>query len=226
MNPSNWNSAALAALLALVGALAWWLQLQPDLEVDAEALATLPSEIAEYRAQDVPMETIVESALHADFNLQRAYISPETIVWLYIGYYGTARGGRPEHTPRGCYTGAGWGIEASRTLEVANTGALRVNEYRVERDGESRLVHFWYRSHRRTGMLGGWDQNVDRLLGRLSDGRADGALIRLSTPLVRGDEVSARGRLMAFASTLDPLVAVRWPEEYPARPGSRVARES
>jgi hypothetical protein len=65
-------------------------------------------------------------------------------------------------------------------------------------------------------MLGGWDQNVDRFIGRLSSGRADGALIRLSTPLPDDNVIGARGRLMAFASQLDPLIAERWPSESEA----------
>jgi hypothetical protein len=77
-------------------------------------------------------------------------------------------------------------------------------------------VHFWYRSAQRTGMLGGWDQNADRFVGRLTDGRADGALVRISTPISGDDEISARGRLLGFASVLDPLLAERWPTESEA----------
>ena len=216
----------LCVLLAAVGALAWWLQLQPPLRVDATALATLPSTVDSWQAVDVPLEAAVEAELRADMNLQRLYRHPTGHeIWLYVGYYGTDRGGRPEHTPRGCYTGAGWGIESSRSLDVDPGGGLRVNEYVVERDGERQLVHFWFRSHRRTGLLGGLDQNVDRLVGRLRDGRADGALVRLSTDLRDGDLVQARGRLLAFASALDPMLAERWPEERPADeavPGTRV----
>jgi hypothetical protein len=65
-------------------------------------------------------------------------------------------------------------------------------------------------------MLGGWDQNVDRFVGRLTDGQADGALIRISTPLDGSDEITARGRLLGFASVVDPLIAERWPTESEA----------
>jgi hypothetical protein len=65
-------------------------------------------------------------------------------------------------------------------------------------------------------MLGGWHQNVDRFVGRLTHGRADGALIRISTPLSGGDVIGARGRLLGFASALDPLLAERWPTESEA----------
>lgn len=207
----------LCLALAAVGAFAWWLQLRPELRVRAGELSTLPERIGDWRGETIPLDGAVESVLDADANVQRAYTHAVTgdLVWLYVGYYGTARGGRPEHTPRGCYTGAGWAIEATRTLAVPGSERLRVNEYRVAREGRERLVHFWYRSHRRTGMVGGLDQNLDRIAGRLLHGRADGALIRLSTPLPDGDVPAARSRLQALAAAVDPLIAERWPEERP-----------
>jgi len=214
------GTGILCALLLAVGGLSWWLALKPALRADGSRLLELPQQIESWSGHKIPLETTVEAELRADTNVQRAYVHPSGgVVWLYIGYYGTARGGRPEHTPRGCYTGAGWSIEEARVLSIGPGSALRVNEYRVERDGEQHLVHFWYRSHRRTGILGGLDQNVDRLLGRLLDGRADGALIRISTPLPRGgdgDEIAARSRLFAFATQLDPLVGKLWPVEHRA----------
>jgi EpsI family protein len=200
--------------MMVVGALGWYLRLGPDLQLDASPLTNVPTRIGRWLSTDVPLASFVESELRADFNFQRTYLTRSgDKVWLYVGYYGTARGGRPEHTPRGCYTGAGWGIKSSRTVEIDSNDEFRANEYLVEQRGEQRLVHFWYRSHRRTGILGGLDQNVDRLLGRLLDGRADGALVRISTPLSGDDTTTARGRLLSFASLLDPLLAKHWPIE-------------
>ena len=211
------GTAALCVVLLLVGAFAWWLQIQPERVVDARALGTLPRSIGVWRGYDIPIEDTVEAELQADFNLQRAYETPEgALLWIYVGYYGTSRGGRPEHTPRFCYTGAGWGIESSQRLRVDPDGPLQVTEYLVEREGERRLVHFWFRSHRRTGMTGGLDQNLDRMAGRLFDGRADGALIRVSTPLDESDLEAVRDRLLAFAAELDLLIGARWPDETPA----------
>lgn len=213
---SRAQSIGLLLVMVAAGALAWQLQLGPRLRVDASELASLPRQVGAWEALDVPLEAAVESELRADFNLQRVYrMRTGEPLWLYIGYYGTRRGGRPEHTPRGCYTGAGWGIVSTRTLDVDRKNGLRANEYVVEREGQRRLIHFWYRSHRRTGILGGLDQNIDRLLGRLFDARADGALIRVSTPIYGDDPIAARGRLLSFASRIDPLVGERWPTELP-----------
>lgn len=212
--PGTLGLALLIAALLTVGALGWWLQLRPSLEPDARSLSTLPYAIAGFRGRDIPLESTVEAELRADANVQRAYVHPATgdLVWLYLGYYGTARGGRPEHTPRGCYTGAGWAITEAR---VVPGGAGPVNEYLVQKDGERRLVHFWYRSWRTPAMTGGIDQNLDRMAGRLLAGRADGALIRVSTPITSSAE-AARSRLAAFERELAALVGERWPVEHPA----------
>jgi EpsI family protein len=207
-------TALLVAALVGVGAAGWWLQLRPDLDVDATALASLPTQIDGWSAQDVALDDAVEAELRADLNLQRVYLdSTGSVVWMYVGYYGTERGGRPEHTPRGCYTGAGWSIEETRRVPADASGERFVNEYLVARDGARQLVHFWFRSQRSERLLGGLDQNLDRVIGRLADGRADGALVRLSADLEGGDEVAARGRLLAFGAALEPLLAERWPRE-------------
>ena len=210
------ESVVLIVVMLIVGAIGWKLRLGPQLQVDASSFADFPTRIGRWQSVDILLDSAVELELQADFHLQRAYFTrSDGPVWLYVGYYGTQRGGRPEHTPRGCYTGAGWGIESSRTVESGPNDDLRVNEYLVVQRGERRLVHFWYRSHRRTGILGGLDQNIDRLLGRLLDGRADGALIRVSTPIIRNDTIAARGRLLSFSSLLDPLLGEHWPIEVP-----------
>ena len=210
--------AIACAVLLAVGALGWWLQLRPSLTVDASPLASFPETIGAWRARDVPLADSVEQELRADFNIQRVYVHPsgDTIV-LYVGYYGTERGGRPEHVPHACYTGAGWGIEAAQPIVADPETGRRVNEFLVERDGARRLVHYWYRSFRRSGLLGGLDQNLDRLAGRLLDGRADGALVRISASLDQLDEVEARSRLLAFGAALEPLLAAHWPLERPSK---------
>lgn len=212
---SNLEIAGMIALMILVGLAGWKLSDRAELGVDASRLAELPAKVGPWQSVDVPMEPAVESELRADFNLQRAYVArTQDPVVLYVGYYGTRRGGRPEHTPQGCYTGAGWGIAATRTLSIGQAGGLRANEYLVERDGEEQLVVFWYRSFRRTGILGGLDQNLDRLIGLMREGRADGALVRISTLVHEGDVVGARSRLQSFASLIDPLLGEHWPVEF------------
>ena len=199
-------------MLLLVGAVAWGLALRPHLIVDATALSALPTRLGSWTSEDVPLEATVESMLRADYNVQRLYRHEiGDVVWVYLGYYGTARGGTPEHTPQVCYKAQGWQIEDHQVIEVA--GGLRVNELLVSLAGERQLVHYWFRSFRRTGLRGGFDQLVDHLVGRLLHGRADGSLVRVSTRIEDGERDSARTRLLAFDTSFDDLLAAHWPRE-------------
>jgi EpsI family protein len=206
---------ALVVALVAVGAAAWSLQLRPTLHVDASPLEALPRALDGWEAVDVPLEESVESMLRADHNVQRVYAHGlGGLVWLYVGYYGTERGGQPEHTPAVCYRAHGWNVGERRVLEIDPRRGLRVNEFVVEKGGRRELVHFWFRSYRSTGLLGGIDQTLDRLVGRLLRGRADGSLVRISTALGGdGDEAAARARLAQFAAELESALALHWPDE-------------
>jgi EpsI family protein len=204
--------ALLAACLVLAGALAWWIQLREAVDSDPTTLGALPTRIAGHEGRDIPIEQAAEAMLQADFHVQREYAGPfGEPVWLYVGYYGTVRGGTPEHTPRACYTAHGWRIRAEQSVVVDRERGSRAREYRVEVGGHEQLVHFWYRTFRGTGLLSLSALRVDHFVGRLLTGRADGALVRLSTPLRDGDVVAARSRLLGFAAALEPLLEDHWP---------------
>jgi len=206
---------ALAVALVLTGAVSWHAYLRPTLSVDPASLGSIPHRIGPWSGADHPVDGGVERMLAADYNLQRTYAHPVgDIVWFYVGYYGTERGGRPEHTPWVCYPTNGWKIVRRDVVTTPGVEDWQANELVIEKDGSRRLVHFWYQSYRRTAMTGGVDQAVDRLLGRLFDGRADGSLVRISTPVSdRSAETAARSRLFAFGREVVPLLREHWPTE-------------
>lgn len=215
MNSDRWLTIGLALVVLAAGAVSWDVYLRTPLSVRAESLSEIPIQIDRWSGEDLEVESGVAEMLDADFNVQRIYEHPVGgFLWLYVGYYGTQRGGRPEHTPWACYPSNGWNILRRDVIDV---DGFRANEILVEREGELRLVHFWYQSHRKTGMLGDFDQAIERLRGRVFDGRADGSLIRLSTPIDGPDsESGARVRLKQFAGALAPLLKEHWPEERSA----------
>lgn len=217
--------AALLLLIAAAGGFAWSFALASPLVADPSPLATMPLELEGWSGTDVPVEADVEAMLRADFNLQRSYLLPTgEEVWVYVGYYGTQRGGRPEHTPPTCYEANGYRIFDDRTMLVDAARGLRVRELAVELDGERRLAHFWYRTRRRTGILGGLGISVERLRRRFEDGRGDAALLRVSTGIEGQDLEPSRARLVAFDLLLDRAIAERWPGETAQgerRPASR-----
>jgi EpsI family protein len=218
MNGERWMTIGLALVVLATGAVSWDVYLRAPLAVRAETLAEIPIEITNWHGENIAVQTDVAEMLDADFNVQRVYQHPiGGFLWLYVGYYGTERGGRPEHTPWVCYPSNGWRIERNEVVKLLDDEVGRVNELLVERDGERRLVHFWYQSSRSSGMLGDFDQAVDRLISRLGSGRADGSLVRISVPLQGpGDEATARLQLIAFGRQVAPLLRVHWPSESKA----------
>jgi len=213
---SRWLRAetVLVVALLLAGGAAWGLHARKQLVARPESLEGISRELAGLLAADIPVGDETAQLLMADYHLQRAYEHDlGGLVWLYVGYYGTARGGTPEHTPRTCYGAQGWQVEEQTVLPFGVGGGLRTNEYVVANAGQRRLVHFYYRSFRSSGVLSLLRLRWDHFLGNLQDGRADGALVRLSAPIAAGDHLAARSRLLGFAAGLEAELAEHWPEE-------------
>lgn len=216
---------ALCLGLGLAGVAAWWLTLRAPLRAEAASLEALPMKIGRYEAETIRIEDTVESILNATYNVQRAYHHPlGEVVWLYLGYYSTERGGTPEHTPRACYSAHGWEVARARTLVRDPLTERVANEYIVELAGAERMVLFWYQSFRAEDLLSTWALRIDHIRGQLSEGRADGALVRLSTPIQHGDREAARSRLLAFAADLSPEIERHWPLEIPVAASAAAAR--
>ena len=206
----------LVVVLLAAGAAGWGMAFQPAFNESPASLGTLPHELGGFIGEDLPIEAAVESMLRADFNLQRAYQhSLGDLVWLYLGYYGTERGGTPEHTPDVCYWANGWEVVHDETVTLPGVEGASAREFIVEQGGHQRFVLYWYRSYRAEGIPSTPLLHWDHFAGRLTTGRADGALIRLSTPMPDRDVESARARTRRFAAELVPAIAERWPSANP-----------
>ena len=171
-------------------------------------------------------EDSVYAVLNADANLLRNYVSPATREWtnLYIGYYGTAKGGRASHLPQFCYTGQGWAIEDWDvvSLNSPDLGPVRINRMVVRKGIERQLVYFWFQSENQV-MATGLEQNWYKFHHKFLYDRNDGAFVRVSLPFPHGKEADTEEKARAFSQAIMPLVAQHWPVERqpPPRVGIR-----
>jgi EpsI family protein len=202
--------ALLAGLYLLLGALE-----RGPVVVAARTLSGLPTTLAGCRSSEFRFEDRVMKELDPDDTLSRQYapLSGGRPIVLYVGYYGTAKGGRTGHNPYACYPGAGWAIVSDARVEVSFGGRpVKVNQIVVRRGSEEEVVLFWYQTQGENVAARGLQQNLNRLKQRLLYGRDDGAFVRLSTESA-GDSTGASRKLRRFAAELMPQLSAHWPLE-------------
>jgi EpsI family protein len=113
-------------------------------------LERLPVGISDYSGIDDSFSDSVYKELNADKHVYRHYRDKSgSQIDLYIGCYGTGKGGRTGHDPHGCLPGAGWKIpELKRVKVTSQTYANGVDIYYVlAQKGEiHESVFHWYQA--------------------------------------------------------------------------------
>lgn len=180
-------------------------------------LENLPMEIAGFRGLEGRFPDSVYKELNADRHVYRHYRDRTgRQVHLYIGYYGTAKGGRTGHNPYACLPGAGWAIIEARNLRLKTrkfADGVDLN-WVLARKGEvyETVIH-WYQSAGVIVLATGFDQNIQRFLGRILHNRNDGAFVRVSV-LTHEEGLPAAGDLArSFSVNILDLLPDYWPVE-------------
>ena len=189
--------------------------LRPPLKVTDVRLDQIPLQVESLAGTEMHFEDSVYAVLNADGNVLRNYVGPDgNGINLYIGYYGTSKGGRAEHLPQYCFTGQGWSIEKWDfvAFDLPGAGTARVNRMIVKKGDQRQLVYFWFQSEA-TVMATGWEQNWYKFRHRLRHDRNDGTLVRVALDLQAGQEIEAEERAKRFSRIVMPLVARFWPIE-------------
>lgn len=213
------NRAFLISVLGMVVTLVTvgGLSARPSPAVVRTNLEYLPLQIAGYNGTDDTFPESVYQELNADKHVYRHYRSGNgSQLDLYIGYYGTAKGGRTGHNPYACLPGAGWAIVDARNIRVWQpqpSSDVEVNYVQARRNGVNTVMVHWYQSAGSTVMSTGMQQNIERFWGRLLHNRNDGAFVRISTQVPDERVEDAAARVEDFAGQILQLLPGYWPVE-------------
>jgi len=192
-----------------------------NVEISRVNLDGLPKVIGGLTSSELRLEGSIVQELDPDVYVYRNYHDRDgRIINLYIGYYGTRKGGRTGHNPYACYPGAGWAIirEHKKQIQVEHRGnadTITVNTLFVRRGDVQQLVYHWYQTAGSTVVSSGFAQNLNRFKNRLLYNRNDGAFIRVSMDL-GGDWKDVANDIDMFIQELWPLLVEYWPEERDA----------
>jgi exosortase D (VPLPA-CTERM-specific) len=168
-----------------------------------QSFSRFPIQLGPWEGKHVHVDPEIVAATGASTVLNADFMNPgQGPVSLWIAYYENQKSGASVHSPMTCLTGGGWKTVHSEVFELAP--GKPINYLILDQGGNRMAVYYWYYERGRWlasdygHKLGiGWDRLVSK--------RADGALVRLITP-VGGNEEQARRRLDGFLQKLSPVL--------------------
>lgn len=199
---------ALAACgMALAAALAMALPERVPAPFMRESFTRFPVALAAWQGGDdqrLPPET--EAILAADDYLLRLYADPaQGGAWVeFFGawYQDEHRGGT--HSPEVCLPAGGWEIASIRQVEVTgHAGPFSLNRVMVQKGLNRMLVYYWY-DQQGLRTASSFRSKLALTAARVTTGRGDGAIVRLTTPILPGEsEELAEARLQSMLQAVD-----------------------
>lgn len=181
---------------------------------DRAPLLSFPLEFDGWHGQEEGIPAEVLKASKVDDYLNMNYVSDKMDIQinLYIAYYKSQRKGSSTHSPRSCIPGGGWEIDSLTTVKLnniitADNEIMTVNRVVIGKGLSRQLVYYWFQQRGRviaSEYLVKWFMLEDAVLKR----RTDGAMIRVITPLLPGENaLKADAALVRFITALQPKIS-------------------
>jgi len=187
-------------------------------EIIEKNLDKFPHEIGNFMSIDIKMDDAVVKELNTDVYIFRKYINDKgSEITLYIGYYGTKKGGRTGHNPSACYPGSGWTILNQSKVKVpvfldGTERMITLNALQVKKGVIRQRVYHWYQSNGDEILSSGIEMNLYRFISNIIYNRNDGAFISVSAPVTQSLSYT-ENRIQTFIKEIFPLIVKHWPKE-------------
>lgn len=172
-------------------------------------LSAFPLQVGTWTGQEMGIDPSIREILGPGEFLSRAYLQGNRFyIDLFIAYFPSQRTGSSIHSPKNCLPGSGWSPLQSGHVQLQLPGghAITVNRYLISKGMDRQLVLYWYQSHDRAIASEYWAK-VHLVGDAIRMNRTDGALVRVTTPMVQGETLeSAEQRLAGFAQDILPTL--------------------
>jgi len=202
---------AIAALLMLATAVGLQAHSQNEVLPQRQPLSSMPAHIDGWTSTDETLDEQTLEILGPGEFLARDYedqTSSQPWINLFVAYFPTQKMGDTIHSPSHCLPGAGWIPTQRQIIKLNGPGGtpFPVNRYIVSKAGERQLVLYWFQAHGRA-VASEYAAKYYLVADSIRLHRSDGALIRLMTPMLRGESPdAAQARMMKLGSQLLPLL--------------------
>lgn len=168
-----------------------------------------PMQLADWTGRRETMEQQYIDALKFDDYILANYVRDGVMpVNFYSAYYASQRKGESIHSPRSCIPGGGWEIKSLETVNAdlpdEEGDPLRINRLVIQKGEDRQLVYYWFQQRGRN-LTNEYAVKWYLFWDALTLNRTDGALVRLTTYLPRGEELATgEARLNEFLRVLKP----------------------
>jgi EpsI family protein len=163
-------------------------------------------------AAQYPIDDYTQNLLKADDTLTRTYAGPSNLE-LFVAFFKTQRAGVTPHSPKMCLPANGWAEESAGLISVNVPGeraAIPVNRYVVAKDGQRKLVLYWYQNQHRV-MTSEYLSKIYLIYDSLRYRRSDEALVRVITDIGGSGDAGAEQHAIQFIQDLyQPLRKQMW----------------
>lgn len=167
---------------------------------DRVAFKDFPLQVGEWEGKRDKLESIYLDALKlSDYIIADYTDKGKRSVNFYVAYYESQRKGVSAHSPRSCLPGGGWRIKELDQIPVKDVTIsgepLVVNRVVIQLGDVKQLVYYWFQQRGRvitSEYMVKWYLFWDALTKQ----RTDGALVRLTTLVPPGKDISKSDRLL------------------------------
>jgi exosortase D (VPLPA-CTERM-specific) len=177
--------------------------------------AEFPEHVGSWQGRTALLDHGTEQYLGLDDYIMSDYVKPDgKAVNLYVAYYASQRSGLSPHSPIVCIPGGGWLItNFERTSYALPDTDLPFNRAVIEQNSNKQVVYYWFDERGRKLANEYWSKWY-LLTDAILKNRTDGALVRLTTPIFRGEsERDADERLQSFMRDVVPTLAGYLPSD-------------
>jgi exosortase D (VPLPA-CTERM-specific) len=197
-----------AGLLVPASAVSTQIISRDETPAPRQSFVDFPMQLGTWSGRPLILEKQYVDVLKFDDYLLADYAAPEGgPVNLYVAYYRSQKKGESAHSPRSCIPGGGWEITSLDriTVETVPSQALSANRAVIQKGEERQVVWYWFQQRGRV-LTNEYLVKAYLFWDALTQGRTDGALVRLTVQVHPGESEPAADQRLAS------LTAALWPE--------------
>lgn len=197
-------------MIAVTALLMSSMETRTEIKPERAFFSSFPGAIGGWQGTVGTLEAEALKTLDLTDYLLADYAKPaEVPVNFYVAYYESQRKGSSPHSPTVCMPGGGWQITGMARRIFAGAGnqqPFELNRVVIRKGNTSQLVYYWFLERGRE-MADEYQVKWRLFRDALLENRTDGALVRLTTPMLPGEpEERADQRMADFLAGALPLL--------------------